>query len=584
MVVIKGPKAKLSMTNYNFFKPVVLAIAFISIIFFVLLLPQTSSATPQAEPTLQFSNQTLTATVNLTHSTPITSGDGAQMISGGTVGDFNNDGWQDLFVIGGGYEADKLFINQGDGTFVDMADSAGLASLHMGSGVAVGDYNGDGWHDIYVTSMGAMGNMGPGQHRLYRNNGDLTFTDVATTAGVNQASPDYADGTGASFGDYDLDGDLDLFVAGWRKPQVMSGTVAALGNRLFRNNGNGTFSDVTAIAVPEVLADGSGAQEVLRGFSPCFADMDGDRYPELLMVADFGTTLYFMNDTDGTFTERIILGGTELGQEWSGMGSAIGDVNQDGKIDWFVTAIYDEDGGGRGDGNKLYINNSTVGNHTFTEIAETSGTDDGGWGWGTVIVDLNHDSAPDIVATNGWDFGGQDHEEPYKNENAKVWVNNGTGTSFTESGLSLGLDHTLHGIGMMRLDYDNDGDQDIAITAYQDEFRLYRNELTGDSTNWLRIFLNTQNAPGLAPNGIGSRIEVKIGGNTYHHYMNSCSHYLSQSEISAHFGLGDATMIDEVKVMWADGSTTTMTNVPVNQTLMVIANPYTTFLPLIQKP
>lgn len=571
------------MKNLNFLKSLVLAFIFIGGLFFVLLLPHPSSAEPHIGTTLHFSDQTTPAKVNLTHSTPITSGDGAQMISGGAVGDFNNDGWQDLFVIGGGYEADKLFINQQDGTFINMADSAGLADLHMGSGVAVGDYNGDGWQDIYVTSMGAMGGMGPGQHRLYKNNGDLTFTDVAAAAGVNQASPSYADGTGASFGDYDLDGDLDLFVAGWRKPQEKGGPVPALGNRLFRNKGDGTFEDVTETAVPEVLADGLGAQEVLRGFSPCFADMDGDRYPELLMVADFGTTLYFENDANGTtFTENTV--GNNLGQEWSGMGSAIGDVNQDGKIDWFVTAIYDDLNEGRGDGNKLYINNSTAGNHVFTETAKASGTDDAGWGWGTVIVDLNHDGAPDIVATNGWDFGGPDVDEPYKNENAKVWINHGTGMSFTESAISLGLDHTLHGIGMMNLDYDNDGDQDIAITAYNDEFRLYRNDLTGDGTNWLRIFLNTQNAPTLAPNGIGSRIEVKIGGNTYHHYMNSCSHYLSQSEISAHFGLGDATIIDEVKVTWADGSTTLLTNVNVNQTLMVIANPLTTYLPMVQKP
>ena len=586
MVAIKGSKPKLTMTKYNFFKLFVLSFLFIGIIFFVLLLPQTSSATLQGGSTLQFSNQTLTATVNLTHSTPITSGDGAQMISGGAVGDFNNDGWQDLFVIGGGYEADKLFINQGDGTFTDMADSAGLATLHMGSGVAVGDYNGDGWQDIYVTSMGAMGAMGPGQHRLYKNNGDLTFTDVATAAGVNQAAPNYADGTGASFGDYDLDGDLDLFVAGWRKPQVVSGTVAALGNRLFQNNGDGTFEDVTETAVPEALSEDEGfGRGVLRGFSPCFADMDGDRYPELLMVADFGTTLYFENNQDGTFNENTE--GNNLGQEWSGMGSAIGDVNQDGKVDWFVTAIYDDDGGGRGDGNKLYINNSTVGIHTFSEIAESSGTDDGGWGWGTVIVDLNHDSAPDIVATNGWEFtaDGNDGDEPYKNEYAKIWLNNGDGASFTEmDAATLGLDHNLHGIGMMNLDYDNDGDQDIAITAYNDEFRLYRNDLSGDNTNWLRIFLNTQETPWLAPNGIGSRIEVKVGSETYHHYMNSCSHYLSQSEISAHFGLGDANLIDEIKVIWANGSTTIINNVNVNQTLTIVAESEKTYLPLVQKP
>ena len=565
-------------------KSFVLAFCCLGVLLIILSVtrPSLANLSTPTIPSLSFSDQTITATVMMTHSTPIISGDGAQMISGGAAGDFNNDGWQDLFIIGGGFEADRLFINQQDGTFVNMATSAGLAEKHMGSGVAVGDYNGDGWQDIYVTSMGAMDNMGPGQHRLYRNNGNLTFTDVATQAGVNQAAPVYADGTGASFGDYDLDGDLDLFVAGWRKPQEGGGPVPALGNRLFRNNHDGTFTDVSATAVPEILADGSGAQEVLRGFSPCFADMDGDRYPELLMVADFGTTLYFSNDTDGTFTERIILGNSGLGQEWSGMGSAIGDVNQDGRIDWFVTAIYDLDHAeqnGRGDGNKLYINN---GSHNFSQIADTAGIDDGGWGWGTVLIDLDHDGDQDIVETNGWQFDDGGPEE-FKDENAKIWLNNGTGAIFTEmDAAAMGLDHKLPGIGMINLDYDNDGDQDIAITAYNDEFRLYRNDLISDSnTSWLRILLDTNNHPFLAPNGIGARIQVKVGGTTYHHYMNSCSHYLSQSEISAHFGLANATTIDEIIVTWPDGTTTTLTNQAINQTIII--RPNQTYLPLVQK-
>ncbi len=516
--------------------------------------------------------------------TPITSGDGALMISGGTAGDFNNDGWQDLFVIGGGDGmADKLYINQKDGTFIDMATAAGLDELHMGMGASAGDYNNDGWLDIYVTSMGTIGNMGVGQHRLYRNNGDLTFTDVATEAGVNQTSPVYPDGTGSTFGDYDLDGDLDLFVAGWRYPKDPDNEgvrYAALGNRLFRNDGDGTFTDVTAVSVPEVLGDGTNGTVALRGFSPCFADMDGDRYPELLIAADFGTSLYFINNRDGTFTENSQTSGTA--KEWSGMGSAIGDINQDGRLDWFVTAIYDLDHtnvNGRGDGNKLYINND---NNNFSEEAQAAGVADAGWGWGTTIVDLNHDGQQDIVATNGWEFNDGGLEE-FKNENAKVWIKNSSGISYTEQASSLGLDHNLHGIGMINLDYDNDGDQDIAITAYNDEFRLYENQLSGDNTNWLRIYLNTQTNPTLAPNGLGSRIEVKVGGTTYYNYMNSCSHYLSQSEISAHFGLSDATMIDEIIISWPDGSTKTLTDVPVNQTITIMADPINpVYLPIVQ--
>lgn len=552
----------------------------ILILIFIHQLPASSYARRQSNPALSFANQTTAANVQFDHKTPITSGDGALMISGGTAGDFNNDGWQDLFVIGGGDGmADKLFINQKDGTFIDMAQSAGLGTLHLGMGASAGDFNNDGWLDIYVTSMGSPGSMAVGKHRLYQNNGNLTFTNVAVEAGVNQTSPLYPDGTGSTFGDYDLDGDLDLFVAGWRYPEDPPGSgmrFSALGNRLFQNNGDGTFSDVTETAVSEVLLQGS---ETLRGFSPCFADMDGDRYPELLMAADFGSSLYFKNNRDGTFTEWTSQSGTA--QEWSGMGSAIGDVNQDGKLDWYVTAIYDEDdGNGRGDGNKLYINQ---GGHTFTEVSQAAGVDDGGWGWGTTIVDLNHDGAPDIVETNGWEFG--EGIEKFLGENAKLWLNDGSGLNFVEQAQSLGLDHTLHGIGMINLDYDNDGDQDIAITAYNDQFRLYENQLTGDHTRWLRVTLDTQLNPFLAPNGIGSRIQVKIGKKTYYRYMNSCSLYLSQSEITAHFGLKDALVIDEIRVDWPNNSTTLLSHVPTNQAITISAEGLTSiYLPIVRTP
>ena len=467
------------------------------------------------------------------------------MISGAAAADFNNDGWMDLFIIGGGNHLDGLFINQGNGTFQDVAVSAGVAGPQLGSGVAVGDYDNDGDVDIFVTSFGVPEEMGPGHHRLYRNNGDLTFTNMAAEAGVNRTSPELPDGLGASFGDYDLDGDLDLFVAGWRKPDGKP----ALGNRLFRNNGDGTFTDVTTEA--GIVDDG------IRGFNPCFADMDGDRFPEILLSADFGTSRYFHNNANGTFTD--VTNKNKVDEVWSGMGAAVADLNNDGMLDWYVTAIFDDENVGRGDGNKLYLNQ---GKGKFSEAASSLGLADGGWGWGALILDLNNDTRPDIMNVNGWDL------EAYANEATKVWLQQPDGT-FLESAAAVGLNAPTNNLGLLNLDYDNDGDQDLLTTAYNDAIQLYRNDLTGADTHWLRVRLDTGGQAGLAPDGVGSRVSVRVGDTILTRYQSGCSHYLTQSEQILHFGLGPFTVVDELVVGWANGAITHLTGLPADQILTI---------------
>ncbi len=475
------------------------------------------------------------------------------MMGGTAAGDFDNDGDVDLFVLGGGNEVDSLFINDGDGNFSNLAESAGLAEPHLGSGVAAGDYDGDGDLDLFVTSHGVPGSPPvTGAHRLYRNNGDLTFTDVATEAGVTTTSTIIADGFSAVFGDIDLDGDLDLFVTGWHRDSK--------GNRLFENNGDGTFTDITDDA--GIVDDG------IRGFSPCLVDTTGDRYPELLLVADFGTSRYFVNNATTPLSYSEQTAGVGVGKEWSGMGTAVGDVDNDGLLDWYATAIFDVEGVGRGDGNKLYLGNTDA---TFTDVASLVGVDDGGWGWGAVIVDFNHDGRPDVFETNGWEL------PAYVGNPSRLWMSVGEpdpnsadrGLEFVEVASDAGPTHELSGLGVAHLDIDADGDQDLAVTSSNDEFKLFRNGLEGSATNWLRVLLDTTDAPGIAPNGVGSIVRVSTGDTTMTRPVGGCSSYNSTSELSAHVGIGTSEVVDQVRVEWADGSVTTIQDVPANQTLTV---------------
>ena len=482
-----------------------------------------------------FSNQTNNAQLNASQQPIFGGGNGPGFLAGGAVGDFNNDGFQDIFFPVGGGSPDRLFINNGDGTFTNQAAAYGVALTHRSTAAAVADYNNDGWLDIFETSLGPASNNAPGANKLYRNNGDGTFTNVAATAGVAFASPTVPDGFGAAWGDYDLDGDLDLAVSGW---------FSASANRIFRNNGDGTFTDVTiAIGASTILSN-------LNGFSPRFADMNGDRYPEINWVGDFGTSRYLVNDGDGTFTNRTNTAG--MAQDGTEMGSTIADFNRNGLFDIYVTTI---------SSNNLYMNN---GNNTFTNRASTAGVTNTGWGWGTVAIDFDHDTKVDIVATT---------------QSGRQWAfrNMGNNASnvpqFQDVTSASGLSSNLSGRGLANFDYDNDGDQDLVFFMRSGPLTLFRNDQSGANNNWIRVFLDGSGVDDIPPNGIGSVVKVTIGSTTLMGRVDGGSNFLSQSELSAHFGLGGAGVIDELRVEWSNGDVTVMTNVPVNQTLNIAAAP-----------
>ncbi len=482
-----------------------------------------------AAGTLSFVDATDAAGLTGSHMTPGTM-DMEFMAAGVAAGDFNRDGFQDLFVLGGSLGVDKLYINNGDGTFTDQAAAWGVDRTLRSTGVSVGDYNNDGWLDVYITTVGTPGVPYTAANVLYRNNGDGTFTDVAAAAGVDVSSADQNDAFGSTFGDYDLDGDLDLFVTGWYG-----------GNVLFINNGDGTFTRADASVF-------SGFDlTTVRGFSPRFCDITGNGYPDLLVVADFFTSQVFNNKGDGTFTCTTGVWGAGL--DSNGMGNTTGDFNNDGRVDWYVTSRISADDGS---GNMLYLNTGG----SFAESSVPAGVNWGDWGWGTDAVDFNHDGWLDIVATNGF-MGGF-----YETDPTHLWISQqDPNCQFVDEAAATGLVHTLQGRGLVTFDADNDGDRDVVIASNNQPLVFFRNDLTGADIGAITLLFDTLYEPTLAPDGVGTRATLDAGGATQVRYLDGGCNFQSQSELSLHFGIGPAVAADEIRIRWADGEEETLVGV-----------------------
>lgn len=471
----------------------------------------------QATPSLSFSEDSIARGVGGSHITARVVPNMEFMVAGGAVGDFDRDGDQDLFVLRGSGSVDQLFLNDGTGHFTDIAAAAGVAATHYGSGAAVADYDNDGDLDIYVTTLGRDEHAQAGKNVLYRNNlvetGSLTFTDVAVAAGVAFSNEAQGDAFSSAFGDYDLDGDLDLVVAGWNG-----------GNRLFQNNGDGTFAVVTDSTL------GTDA-DTIRGFVPRFTDMDGDRYPEILFIADFLTSRYYINNTDGTFTNATVSSGTGL--DSNGMGNTFADFDADGDFDWYATSRINASMDS-GSGNMLYMQTDTP--HVYEEQSVARGANFGWWSWAADAQDFDHDTHPDIVVTNG--FTGTFETDP-----SLLFMNDGTG-HFGETAEAMGIEHMSQGRGLLTADFDQDGDRDIVIFANRQKIAYYENNLTGTETNSVTIFLDTSAIDGIAPDGFGTKLSLTADGRTQIRQIDGGSNFLAQSELSAHFGLSASTSAD----------------------------------------
>ena len=483
--------------------------------------------------------------------------------------DYDNDGWMDLFLLCGTRlegappeSTNRLYKNNRDGTFSDVTEKAGLHAVGWASGVCVGDYNNDGFDDIFCTYFG--------QNILYRNNGNGTFTDVTKEAGLQNQQPRW--GAGCSFLDYNRDGHLDLFVSNyvrfsfehapvpgantncnWKGIPVECGPRGLPTGRhsLYRNNGDGTFTDVSE-------ESGVAAATQTYGMTVVAADLDEDGWPDIYVACDSTPSLLFMNNQNGTFREEGVLRGVALsddGEEQAGMGVGVGDYDLDGHADLFKTHFAD-------DANILYHNDSK-GN--FDDVTRQSrvGVETRYICWGTGIVDLDNDGYPDIFVVTGNVYPEVERKLPqYQNKTPRFIFRNLGNKTFEElsevAGTAVAEPHCSRGCAFG--DFDNDGDLDILIINLNEPPSLLRNDLSGKQ-NWIKVKLE-----GVKSNrsAIGARVLAHFDGKSQVQYVLSQSSFYSCNDPRLHFGLGNANSVD-LEVHWPSGVAEAIKRLPVNQ-------------------
>jgi len=508
-----------------------------------------SSNSGQSEVNIRFTNVTFQAGLSYAHGFTAggPSGEPQLILGGVAAGDYDRDGWVDLYVVRGNIGPNLLFKNLGNGSFQEVGQSAGLdLSGTIGSGPTFADFSGDGFLDLFI------GGISPTGVFLFLNNGNGTFSNI--TAGALETAVLSKNTFSAAFGDYDLDGDLDLFMTHWG-----SGDVIGTSEHLWINNGDTTFTDVSIASGIAATYQG----DVDFTFTPNFADINNDGFLDILIAADFLTSQVFINQKNGTFvntTDRNVI------TDENGMGAGVGDYDNDGDLDWFVSSIYDPNMVAEANwgisGNRLYRNN---GDGTFDDVTVAAGLEHGFWGWGSCFSDFDNDGNLDLVHVNGFGFkpnGGKAAE--FFEDPTRLFISNGNGT-FTEMALELGLEDTGQGRGIVCFDYDKDGDIDIFITNNNQSPKLFRND-GGNTNNFLNIKLN-----GLSPNteGVGSRVTVTVNNKVQMRELRVGSNFVSQNPVQAHFGLGDVELVNQVQVNWLDGKTTVLENISPNQFLEI---------------
>lgn len=524
--------------------------------------------TPPAS--VQFTDITSTSGITFKHALSTEKKYIAESMSGGVaLFDYDNDGYLDIFFVNSLTvelaKANKktrsvLYRNNRDGTFSDVTDKARVGDVGWGMGCAVGDFNNDGFDDLYVTSIGP--------DHLFKNNGNGTFTDVTEKAGVSD--PRFS--TGAAFLDYDNDGKLDLFVTNYvgfdmkNLPTFGEGPTCQFkgipvqcgpkglpgaGDSLFRNNGDGTFTDVSKKAG---VADARG----YYGLDVVGSDFDGDGWIDIFVANDSTPNFLYHNNGNGTFSEIGFESGTALdknGNEQGCMGVTLGDYDHDGLLDLFITNFDDEY-------NVLYRN---AGRGSYVDVSYESGVAMISLpyvGWGTKFFDYDNDGWLDLFVANGHAYPQRDRYRQRK----LLHRNNRDGT-FSEVAAQVGsaLMEERASRGTAFGDIDNDGDVDIVVNDLDSAPQLLRND-GGNKNNW--IIVKTIGAKSNR-NGIGAKVKVVSGDLVQLDEVRSGGSYISQNDLKLHFGLEKRTVVDLIQVRWPSGAVDTLTNVGVNKVVTV---------------
>jgi hypothetical protein len=497
--------------------------------------------------------------------------------SGACWFDYNNDGYVDLYLVNGSTleqlqhksqvpsgQHNHLYRNNGNGTFTDVTESGQAGGNGWGFGCAAADYDNDGKTDLLVTTFGP--------NILYHNNGDGTFTDVSNRSGLTGGNIWH---TGAAFADYDGDGLLDVYIAGYLDFNVLHPELKTCEYRgvqvhacgplgykgapdaLYHNNGDGTFTDVT---VKAKVVD----RALYFGFSVVFEDLDGDGRPDIFVANDSNPNYFYRNQGDGTFQESAMAAGLAYnsdGKEMSSMGVAVGDYDNDGRTDLFVTTF----------ANDNYVLFHNDGKGLFSDMSFQSGIGESTvsfLGWGTFFLDYDNDGFKDLFAANGHvypEIDGKLNREVYR-ESLLLFHNLKNG-KFQESDQAAGLRRLpVHSArGAAYCDYDNDGDLDIAVSNIDERPQLLRNE-GGNRKHWLEMRL-----VGTRSNrdAIGALVKVRTGEVIQWDRVRTGGSYISGNELRLHFGLEDHDSADSIEIRWPSGAIEKIEKVPANRILTI---------------